>query len=92
MIRVSIVGGSGYVGGEALRLLLDHPEVASVQERVDGFVEEISKHPDIRIIDRPAAVQHERVFLNRVFRHAVVVGITTQRATESPVAAPCPAG
>jgi len=27
MIRASIVGGSGYVGGEALRLLLDHPEV-----------------------------------------------------------------
>ena len=27
MMRASIVGASGYVGGEALRLLLDHPEV-----------------------------------------------------------------
>ena len=26
-VRVSIAGGSGYVGGELLRLLLDHPEV-----------------------------------------------------------------
>ena len=27
MIRASILGGSGYVGGEVLRLLLQHPEV-----------------------------------------------------------------
>jgi N-acetyl-gamma-glutamyl-phosphate/LysW-gamma-L-alpha-aminoadipyl-6-phosphate reductase len=27
VIRASIVGGSGYVGGETLRLLLDHPQV-----------------------------------------------------------------
>ena len=26
-ISASIVGGSGYVGGELLRLLLDHPHV-----------------------------------------------------------------
>ncbi|MCB0088275.1 MAG: hypothetical protein KDE54_10205, partial [Caldilineaceae bacterium] len=25
-LRVSIVGASGYVGGELLRLLLDHPQ------------------------------------------------------------------
>ena len=27
VIRVSIIGGSGYVGGELLRLLLFHPAV-----------------------------------------------------------------
>ena len=27
MIRASIIGGSGYTGGELLRLLLAHPEV-----------------------------------------------------------------
>jgi len=26
-MRVSIVGASGYAGGELLRLLLDHPQV-----------------------------------------------------------------
>ena len=31
MTRVAVVGASGYVGGELLRLLLDHPEVAEVQ-------------------------------------------------------------
>ncbi|MDP6024899.1 MAG: hypothetical protein QF849_03360, partial [Pseudomonadales bacterium] len=25
MIRVGIVGATGYMGGEALRILLDHP-------------------------------------------------------------------
>ena len=30
-IRASIVGASGYVGGEALRLLLNHPNVEVVQ-------------------------------------------------------------
>ena len=30
-LRVSIVGASGYVGGELLRLLLFHPEVALAQ-------------------------------------------------------------
>ena len=31
MIRVSIVGGSGYTGGELLRILLDHPQTEVVQ-------------------------------------------------------------
>ena len=31
MIRASIVGASGYTGGELLRLLLSHPEVEVVQ-------------------------------------------------------------
>ena len=31
MIRVSIAGGSGYTGGELLRLLLAHPEVEVAQ-------------------------------------------------------------
>jgi len=47
---VAIVGGSGYVGGEALRLLLDHPEVEVTQvtsERSAGkFVR--SAHPNLR--------------------------------------------
>lgn len=50
MIRASIVGGSGYTGGELLRLLLEHPEVAIGQvtsERFAGkFVHKV--HPNLR--------------------------------------------
>ena len=50
VIRVSIIGASGYVGGELARLLLFHPEVELVQvtsERLAGkpFT---SAHPNLR--------------------------------------------
>lgn len=48
--RVSIVGGSGYAGGELLRLLIDHPHVEVGQvtsERHTGrYV--YSRHPNLR--------------------------------------------
>ncbi|HHX64943.1 MAG TPA: N-acetyl-gamma-glutamyl-phosphate reductase [Chloroflexi bacterium] len=48
--RVSIVGGSGYAGGEVLRLLLDHPHVEIGQvtsESATGrFVH--TRHPNLR--------------------------------------------
>jgi len=50
MIRVSIVGGSGYVGGELLRLLLRHPHVEIAQvtsERLAGKPV-TSTHPHLR--------------------------------------------
>ena len=50
MIRVSIVGGSGYTGGELLRLFLFHPHVEIAQvtsERLAGkFVH--NAHPNLR--------------------------------------------
>ncbi len=50
MIRVAIVGGSGYVGGELLRLLLDHPHVEVVQvtsrQHAGRYVH--SRHPNLR--------------------------------------------
>ncbi|MBN2368696.1 N-acetyl-gamma-glutamyl-phosphate reductase [Candidatus Woesearchaeota archaeon] len=49
-IRASIIGASGYVGGEALRILLQHPDVEVVQatsERNFGkFVHTV--HPNLR--------------------------------------------
>jgi N-acetyl-gamma-glutamyl-phosphate/LysW-gamma-L-alpha-aminoadipyl-6-phosphate reductase len=49
-LRVSIVGASGYTGGELLRLLLDHPSVVVTQatsERHAGkFVHSV--HPNLR--------------------------------------------
>lgn len=49
-LRVSIVGGSGYVGGELLRLLLGHPQVTvaqvTSQRHADRFIYGI--HPNLR--------------------------------------------
>ncbi|MDH3452459.1 MAG: N-acetyl-gamma-glutamyl-phosphate reductase, partial [Gammaproteobacteria bacterium] len=54
MIRISIVGGSGYTGGELLRILLFHPHVEIAQvtsERLAGrFV--ASSHPNLRKITK----------------------------------------
>ena len=50
MLRVSIIGGSGYVGGELLRLLLAHPGVQVAQvtsERLAGKPVS-STHPNLR--------------------------------------------
>ena len=50
MISVSIVGGSGYTGGEALRLLLGHPQVRMSQVTSESnagkFVHSV--HPNLR--------------------------------------------
>ncbi len=49
-IRVGILGGSGYVGGELLRLLLFHPSVeiawVTAQERAGRSVADV--HPNLR--------------------------------------------
>lgn len=50
MKRVSIIGGSGYAGGELLRLLLDHPDVevaqVSSESNLGSYVYAI--HPNLR--------------------------------------------
>ncbi|HKR00365.1 MAG TPA: N-acetyl-gamma-glutamyl-phosphate reductase [Pyrinomonadaceae bacterium] len=49
-VNVSIAGGSGYVGGELLRLLLEHPEVevrqVTSERRAGQYVS--SAHPNLR--------------------------------------------
>lgn len=45
----ALLGGSGQV------LVIDHPTVASVQDRTRGFEEEMKKHPGITIVGRPSA-------------------------------------
>lgn len=49
-IRVSIVGASGYVGGEVLRLLLDHPGVEVIQATSASHLGEFvyQQHPNLR--------------------------------------------
>src|SRR5262245_55715241 len=47
MTTVGIVGGSGYMGGEALRVLLEHPraKIAGATSRTPGPVEQV--HPNL---------------------------------------------
>ncbi|MGQ9683935.1 MAG: N-acetyl-gamma-glutamyl-phosphate reductase, partial [Anaerolineae bacterium] len=49
-LRVSIVGASGYVGGELLRLLLGHPLVQVVQATSESNLGKYvySVHPNLR--------------------------------------------
>ena len=53
-VRVSVVGGSGYAGGELLRLLLSHPSVeikqATSERLVGKFVH--CAHPNLRKISQ----------------------------------------
>jgi N-acetyl-gamma-glutamyl-phosphate/LysW-gamma-L-alpha-aminoadipyl-6-phosphate reductase len=50
MIKASIVGGSGYAGGEVLRLLLDHPEMEVGQATSESHLGEYiyQQHPNLR--------------------------------------------
>ncbi len=41
--------------GTGRLVIVDHPEVTSVQDRVRGFAEEMAQHPGIEIVDRPSA-------------------------------------
>lgn len=43
------------IGGQGDVIIIDHPEVASVQDRVRGFEEELAKFPRVRIVQRPSA-------------------------------------
>lgn len=53
-IQVSIVGGSGYAGGELLRLLLFHPEVEIKQVTSESAAGHYvhSRHPNLRGVTR----------------------------------------
>jgi ABC-type sugar transport system substrate-binding protein len=42
------------IGGKGNVLIIDHPDVASVQDRTRGFDEAMKSHPGITIVGRPA--------------------------------------
>jgi ribose transport system substrate-binding protein len=46
---------AGRLGGKGDVIIIDHPEVASVQDRTRGFDEEIARHPGVRVVGRPSA-------------------------------------
>ena len=43
------------LGGEGEIIIIDHPTVTSVQDRVRGFEEAVAEHPGMKIVDKPAA-------------------------------------
>jgi ribose transport system substrate-binding protein len=43
------------IGDKGKVLIIDHPTVASVQDRVRGFDEELKKHPAVTVVARPSA-------------------------------------
>ena len=53
--RLAAQALAGFIGGAGDVLIIDHPTVASVQDRVRGFEEEMRKHPGIRIVGRPSS-------------------------------------
>ncbi|MFC8451301.1 N-acetyl-gamma-glutamyl-phosphate reductase [Kitasatospora sp. NPDC057223] len=71
MIRVSVLGASGYVGGEALRLLLGHPETELVGatssrragRRVDGTHPNLRGLTDLTFVEPDAVPECDAVFL-----------------------------
>jgi ribose transport system substrate-binding protein len=42
------------LNGQGSVLILDHPTVASVQDRTKGFLEELKKYPGMRVVGRPS--------------------------------------
>jgi N-acetyl-gamma-glutamyl-phosphate/LysW-gamma-L-alpha-aminoadipyl-6-phosphate reductase len=50
MLRASIIGGSGYAGGELARILLSHPQVELAQVTSESHVSEYlyNVHPNLR--------------------------------------------
>lgn len=90
MIRAAIVGGSGYIGGELLRLLLSHPylEVAACTSRrlagrrVDGA------HPNLRGSTDLTFVDDRELHGYDVLLLATPHGVSIERRAEFEALAP----
>ncbi len=53
--RLAAQALAGFIGNAGKVIIIDHPTVASVQDRVRGFDEELKKHPAITVVARPSA-------------------------------------
>ena len=62
-IRASIIGGSGYTGGDLLRLLLMHPnvEVKSVSSERNVGTPVTRVHPNLRAFTKLEFVESARI-------------------------------
>ena len=46
---------AGYLDGKGKIIIIDHPTVASAQDRVKGFEDEMKKYPGITIVAKPSS-------------------------------------
>ena len=53
--RLAAQAMAKYIGDAGKLIIIDQPTVASVQDRVRGFDEELKKHPSIAVVARPGA-------------------------------------
>ncbi len=89
-MRVSIMGGSGYAGGELLRLLLDHPQVqvtqVSSESNLGKYVYAI--HPNLRGRTRLKFCQARQIEPCDILFVALHHGETQKRIEELSMLAP----
>lgn len=67
------------LGGKGKVIVIDHPSVSSVQDRVRGFEEAIKAHPGIQIVGKPSSdgerVKAQAVMEDSLTRHADLAGV-----------------
>jgi len=80
-VKVSVIGGSGYIGGELLRLLLGHPEVEVVQTTSDSQAGRPiwEAHPNLRHVSHLRFTPHESLETVDAAFVALPHGATTDR-------------
>ncbi|MHC1586062.1 MAG: N-acetyl-gamma-glutamyl-phosphate reductase [Candidatus Hecatellaceae archaeon] len=82
MVKVGIVGASGYTGGELLRLLLTHPEVeivkATSREYAGEYVYRV--HPNLRGI---TSMKFDRPSLDDLLKNCELVFVATPHGVSS---------
>jgi N-acetyl-gamma-glutamyl-phosphate/LysW-gamma-L-alpha-aminoadipyl-6-phosphate reductase len=91
VFRVSVVGGSGYAGGELVRLLIDHPGAELVQvtsERNAGkFVRllhpNLRKRTDLKFTSIEALQEVDVLFI--ALPHGVAMGKMTELRRKAPI-------
>lgn len=67
------------LGGPGKVIIIDHPSVSSVQDRVRGFEEAIAAHPGIEIVGKPSSdgerVKAQAVMEDALTRHPDLRGV-----------------
>jgi ribose transport system substrate-binding protein len=53
--RLAAQALAGFMGGKGKVLIIDHPTVASVQDRVRGFEDGLKAYPEMTIVAKPSA-------------------------------------
>lgn len=85
MVEVSVIGGSGYAGGELVRLLLDHPEVTIKQVTSERFAGKFVRmvHPNLRKVTDLKFVKSEALEPCDVLFMALPHGISMGKLAEA---------